>query len=70
MKDPIGSGPLHDLHYVGQRHYYDSKRRGEDTSGALMFMGAATVAIGCKMLWEGFKKTRAGREARGQGRGR
>jgi hypothetical protein len=71
MTDPIHGGGLHDLNNLGRHYYYNDRKNGKDTSGSLAFMGAVTIAIGCKMLHEAWKQTQSGHlPFPGRGRGR
>jgi hypothetical protein len=67
ITDPIHGGGLRDLNNLARHYYYSDKRSNRDTSGTLAFMGAVTVAIGCKMLWTAWEHTKAGRGMRGHG---
>lgn len=47
---------LHDLRSIGNHIYHSARKNGEDTSTPLAFLGAVTVAIGAKMLWDAYRQ--------------
>ena len=51
---------LYDLRSVGQHCLSSARKSGDDTSTPLAFMGAITVAIGCKMMWDAYQKKQGG----------
>jgi hypothetical protein len=59
----LNSGTLHDLKSVSHHFLNSARLEGKKTSTPLAFMGAITVAIGDKMLWDTFKQTDGGRES-------
>lgn len=68
-RDLLNNFDLHDMRHVGQHYLHSARKKGEDTSTPLAFMGAVTVALGCKMLWEAFQKKNGHRNT-GYRRGR
>ena len=67
--NPLNDFDLYDLRSMGNHALHAARKKGEDTSTPLAFMGAVTVALGCKMLWEAFQK-KSGHRIGGYRRGR
>ncbi len=67
--DIPGIGAAYDAKHIAEHIYHQNRRRGENTDGALMFMGGTMVVIGAKMCWDSFCRM-TGRQRSGHGRSR
>jgi purine-nucleoside phosphorylase len=61
-----GGGNFHDMNNIGKHFYYEGRKRGENNDVALVNMGISSIGIGCKMLWDVWSRTRAGKKGRGR----
>ena len=43
----------HDAQAFARHYYYDAQKKGDDTGKPLAFLGAVTICIGAKMIWDG-----------------
>lgn len=49
---------LHDFLNIGNHFYHEARKNGDDSSKALDFVGAVTVAIGAQMLLTAWQQSR------------
>ncbi len=68
MTDIPSGGDFHDLNNIGRHFYHQDKRNGKNNDLALVIMGISSIGIGCKMLWDVWARTQAGKKGHGRGR--
>ena len=56
MTDPLMGGGLHDLQAIARHYYYEGKKNGTQSDAPLAFIGVCSVAIGCKILFDVYKR--------------